>query len=371
VFRRHLGSSGKEPAMRAQLRTLAALLGLALIVSTAPAADYGLKQGTADLKSAGPLAFGPPGILLIGDPVAAAIFAIDTNDQTGSASGAVKVDKVDERIAGLLGTTATDITLADMVVNPASGNVFFSVARGRGPEAPPVILKLDRKGEFSEVSLKDVKFAKTQLPNPSTRPQRRDVLTGLAYANGKVYVAGLSNEEFASRFLVMPFPFADVKQSTSVEIFHGNHGRLETNSPIRTFTTYEIAGHANLLASYTCTPLVKIPTEELKPGAKVKGVTVAELGNGNNPLDMVVYNKGGKDYLLMTNDRRGVMKIALEKISTIDGITARVNGTAGLPFETITSLKGVVQMSKLDNEHALLLVKGTDGKHNLETIELP
>jgi len=44
---------------------------------------------------------------------------------------------------------------------------------------------------------------------------------------------------------------------------------LETTSPIRTFTSYEIAGHANLLASYTCTPLVKIPTEELKPGAKM------------------------------------------------------------------------------------------------------
>ena len=39
--------------MRTVLRNLAALLALALTVSTAPAADYGLKQGTADLKSAG------------------------------------------------------------------------------------------------------------------------------------------------------------------------------------------------------------------------------------------------------------------------------------------------------------------------------
>jgi len=360
--------------MRPRLSYLAALLGLALVVSTAPAADYGLKQGTADLKSAGPLAFGPEGILFAGDHMGAAVFAIDTNDKTPAATTTpVKMDKADDRIAGLLGTTGSDITIADMVVNPASGNVYFSIGRGRGPEATPVILKLDRKGEFSELSLKDVKFAKAPLPNPAPRPQpqRKDVLTGLAYVAGKVYVAGLSNEEFASRFLVMPFPFTDAKQSTSVEIFHGNHGRLETNSPIRTFTSYEIAGHANLLASYTCTPLVKIPTDELKPGAKVKGVTVAELGNGNNPLDMIVYNKGGKDYLLMTNDRRGVMKISLEKIGTIDGITARVSGTAGLPFETLTALKGVVQMSQLDKDHALILVKGSDNKHSLETIELP
>jgi len=358
--------------MRLRLRNLAALLGLALIVSTAPAADYGLKQGTADLKSAGPLAFGPEGILFAGDHMGAAIFAIDTNDKTAAGTTPVKMDKADDRIAGMLGTTGADITIADMVVNPASGNVYFSIGRGRGPEAPPVILKLDRKGEFSELSLKDVKFAKSPLPNPSPRPQRRDILTGLAYVGGKVYVAGLSNEEFSSRFLVMPFPFTEATQSTSVEIFHGNHGRLETNSPIRTFTTYEIAGHANLLASYTCTPLVKIPVDDLKPGAKVKGVTVAELGNMNTPLDMIVYNKGGKDYMLMTNTRYGVMKIALEKIGTIDGITARVAAnTAGLPFENIANLKGVVQMSRLDKDHALILVKGADNKHNLETIELP
>src|SRR5439155_16434764 len=105
AFPRHLGSLGKEPVMRPRLWNLAALLGLALIVSTAPAADYGLKQGTADLKSAGPLAFGPDGILFAGDHMGAAVFAIDTNDKTPAGTMPVKMDKADDRIAGLLGTT--------------------------------------------------------------------------------------------------------------------------------------------------------------------------------------------------------------------------------------------------------------------------
>ena len=114
-------------------------------------------------------------------------------------------------------------------------------------------------------------------------------------------------------------------------------------------TTYEVAGEAQLLAAYTCTPLVRIPTSQLKPGEKIKGTTVAELGRMNNPLDMVVYNKGGKDYLLMSNDRRGVMKIDLSKVGTQDGINAKVAAeTAGLPFETLKDLKGVVQLSQLD-----------------------
>jgi hypothetical protein len=364
---------------------IAALVGLALTASTAPAApvaapvDFGLKLGTPDLKSAGAIAFGPAGILFIADPQGGAVFAIDTGDKAnGTAHGPVKMTKADERMAGLLGTTASEIAIADMAVNPASGNVYFSVGRGRGPQAPPVILKLNRQGEFSEVPLKDVPFAKAMLPDPAKpRPgaqgsrMRAPAITGLAYIGGKLYVAALSNEEFASTFRAIPFPFAEVAKGTTVEIYHGSHGRVETNAPIRSFTSYQIAGDANLLAAYTCTPLVKIPVTDLKPGAKIKGTTVAELGNRNTPLDMVVYNKGGKDYLLMINDNRGVMKVDLEKIGTIDGITAHVQGTAGLPYEKIPDLKGVVQMSKLDNGHALILVKADGGTHNLETIELP
>ena len=45
-------------------------------------------------------------------------------------------------------------------------------------------------------------------------------------------------------------------------------------------------------------------------------------------------------------------------------------GSKGLPFETVASLKNVMQLTKLDKDHALILVKG-DGGMNLETIELP
>lgn len=357
--------------MRIRSLSLAALV-LFAGMATAADVDNGLRVGTPDLKSAGPMAFGPNGILFIGDPQGAAIFAIDTGDRTMTGGPAFKVAKVEERIAGLLGTSGGDIQIKDVVVNPASGTVYFSIARGRGPQAPPVLLRLNHQNEFSEVPLKDVKFAKSALPNPATRTrQPGDVLTGLAFVDGKVYVAGLTNEEFSSRFRVIPFPFAEEAKGTAVEIFHGSHGKLETNSPIRSFTPYEIAGSAHLLAAYTCTPLVKIPISDLKPGAKVKGITVAELGNRNTPLDMVTYNKNGKDYLLMINDNRGVMKIDLSKIATIDGITARVADKAGLPFETIKDWSGVVQMSKLDNKHAVILTKGTGGTFNLDTIELP
>ena len=56
------------------------------------------------------------------------------------------------------------------------------------------------------------------------------------------------------------------------------------------------------------------PVTSLKAGEKVHGKTVAELGNRNVPLDMIVYEKDGKQYLLLSNSARGVMKISTDKI---------------------------------------------------------
>ena len=174
-----------------------------------------------------------------------------------------------------------------------------------------------------------------------------------------------------ARSAPIPFPFTSADKGTGIQIFHGAHGRLETASPVRTFTAFDVGGETCLLAAYTCTPLVKIPVSQLKPGEKVKGKTVAELGNRNVPLDMFVYEKGGKSFILMANNSRGVMKIPTEGIDEVTAIEARVADKAGLKYETIESLKGVVQLDRYGKEDAIVLIQTKDGKLNLETIPLP
>jgi hypothetical protein len=351
-----------------------ALLAALLLTCPAWSEDLtsSLKQGTPDVKSLGSMSFGPQGLLFVADSQGSAIFAIATNDTKPAGNGELNVQGVDEKIASLLGTTAKDILIKDLAVNPASGNVYLTVARGTGPSAVPVVVKFDRKEGLKEFPLKDVKFAKATLPN-AVGNQRAEAFTDIAYINGRVFVAGLSNEEFKSRLRAIPFPFGETDTGAGIEIYHGAHGKFETASPVRTFTHYKIGGQDHLLAAYTCTPLVKIPVDELKAGAKVKGVTVAELGNRNNPLDMIMYQKDGTDYILMANSSRGIMKVKTEGIDKIEAITKPVTGggTAGLPYEKIEKLTGVEQLDKLDAHHAVLLVRKSDGTLNLETVELP
>jgi len=363
-------------------RTLLALLSVLMIpaMPLEAAAKIGLKPGTPDIKSAGPLAFGPAGILFIGDTQSAAVFAIDTGDAKAAAKkSAVNVHGINEKIAAMLGTSTRDVLINDLAVNPASGMVYLSIQRGQGAAAVPLVLKLNSQGKLSELALQNIPFAKVQLPNPPApggtgrRNRRRQSITDLAFVEDRLLVAGLSNEDFASNLRSIPFPFQDANRGASIEIFHGAHGRFETNSPVRTFVPFNIGGKPHLLAAYTCTPLVKFPLSDLQPGKQIKGTTVAELGNRNNPLDMIVYKKQDQHFLLIANTSRGVMKVTTSNLGQAESITKRVSGgaSAGVKYETIKALKDVTQLDRLDNTQAIILTRSDDGLQDIHTIALP
>ncbi|MGQ0635681.1 MAG: hypothetical protein ACT4QC_13785 [Planctomycetaceae bacterium] len=340
------------------------------------------QRGKPDLKSAGPLAFGPPGVLFVGDTQGAALFAIGVDPAAGKppASG-IRVDALDKKLSGMLGIKPDELLINDIAVQPRSGVVYLSASRGRGPAAEPVIATIGADGSPSVLPLDYVAYAKVSLNNvPGAEdkdrrgaPLRQDSITDLNYLDGKVFIAGLSNEEFASKLRGIPFPFAAADAGTSVEIYHGAHGGYETRAPVRTFVPFVVNGEAHLLAAYQCTPLVSFPLAQLKPGvgSKVRGKTVAELGNMNRPLDIIAYEKDGHPYLLLANDRRGVMKIKVEGIADQTAIEERINGTSGLDYETIGGLKGVEQLDKLDAGHAVILVRADDASLRIETIALP
>jgi len=232
---------------------------------------------------------------------------------------------------------------------------------------------------LSELKLTDVKYSQATLPNAPARDakdgrgqsNRLVSITDIAFVNGQVVVAGLSNEEFASNLRAITYPFADTPNGTSVEVFHGAHGGLETRSPVRTFAPIMVNDKPYLVAAYTCTPLVRFPLSDLNKEEKIRGVTVAELGNRNRPLDMVVYKKDGKQFILMANSARGMMKISTDNIDREEGITERISDKAGQTYETIESLNNVVELDRLNEANALVIIDNKDGSLDLKTIALP
>ena len=118
---------------------------------------------------------------------------------------------------------------------------------------------------------------------------------------------------------------------------------------------------------------MRFPLSDIVKGEKIKGTTVAELGNRNRPLDMFVYEKDGTEYILMANSSRGMMKISTEDIGREEGITERISGggKAGQPYETIEDLKMVVQLDRLNDTHAMVIIKGDNDQLDLKVVALP
>ena len=341
--------------------------GLALVAAIkAPTTNH---KG-ADVKSISALAFGPDGILFIGDSKSATVFAVSTKDTKKQNATAVDVKQIDEKIAAALGTTKENIKITDMAVNPLSKKVYIAVQTADGT---PVLLILDGD-KLVSVSLKDLGATSVVLndaPAEDAKDQRGNSMrissiSDIGYDNGKLLVTGISNHEFNSSFKSIPYPFTSKQDESTLEIYHASHGRYETKSPIRTFTTATINGKKYLVASYTCTPLVLFDMSELKPGTHVKGRTVAEMGAGNSPIDMVTL-KSNAPVLVMNNTRYPVAKVDYKNIAAFEGtLTEQVKGTGGVSFAA-SNLTNVLQMDKLDDSQVVMIQKKADGSIDLWT----
>lgn len=361
------------------MRNIYLTLLLALTIGVSQASNKDPKNltenftlGTPEIKSINALTFGPQGILFIGDSKSAVVYAIDTEDNSSSEVEAKQINQIDEKIASALGTTAANIVIQDLAVNPASKIVYLAVHHVNGT---PMLLKVIGE-EIKPVALSNIKYSKVSLNDAVDedakdrrgRPLRVWSISDIGFHNNQVMVSGLSNKEFSSTFRSIPFPFANKQMQSSLEIYHAAHGRYETYAPIKAFTTTQLNGKPHLVAGYTCTPLVVFPMSDIKPGEHTKGRTVAELGNWNTPLDMITMEKGGESYLLMANSNRALMKIKyadMESFSdSLKEPLAKDTNIAGVNFIALPFVN-VTQLDKLDDKRFVYIQRNVKGDLNL------
>jgi hypothetical protein len=365
---------------------------LVFVAGTAPAADSPLfkttASGTPKIVSIDAIRFAPHGVLLIGDGRGAQVIAVQTGDTIAGPVQKEAIDKIDEKLAGKLGTTAKGIKITDLAVNPASGKAYVAVLKQEGKV--PVVLTVDGDGKIGEFSLEKVTYARIALPGGEKSPITK--ITDLAFAGDRILVAGQASEEFACKMLTIPVPLEHDAKGTiySTETFHVSHNAWETRAPMSSILPFEDGGKRYLIGSFACTPVVKYPLDELQPNAKVKGISVIELGSGNRPLRMFTYEKDGKNYVLMNTFRfhhkqkpfgpspywtvrfeRDLLaendKVNQKAVRRIDGkyepVTDRI--------KQIEDFNGVELMDKLGKDKALTLREDGKGGYRLAPVALP
>ena len=176
-------------------------------------------------------------------------------------------------------------------------------------------------------------------------------ITDLAFADGELLIAGLSNTEFASTLRRAAFPFKQTMAVNTLEIFHTSHDKYETQSPIESFLPFTISGKPSLLAGYGCAPIASFTLADLKTKQHLRGTTLAELGGGNRPLDMIAFTKDGQRRVLIANSDRTLMSMSAKDIEKATPMTKAVDAayvSAGVPYLSIAEI-GITQLDNLND----------------------
>ena len=91
------------------LYLVAAVAGLFLFAGVNPPADKNALLLGPEIKSVSSLAFGPDGILFVGDSKSATVFAVNTKDlKQQKKPSAIEIKNLDQKIAAALGTEVAE-----------------------------------------------------------------------------------------------------------------------------------------------------------------------------------------------------------------------------------------------------------------------
>ena len=75
----------------------------------------------------------------------------------------------------MVGIDAKQLLLNDLAVNPVSGNVYISASRGKGPDAAPLLFRVDRASKIEMRAEDLVKRAIDKLHIAEARIQAAEI----------------------------------------------------------------------------------------------------------------------------------------------------------------------------------------------------
>jgi len=138
--------------------------------------------------------------------------------------------------------------------------------------------------------------------------------------DGELFIAGVAYDNFQSSLRRISYPFDGTQSVATVEMYHIAHDNYESRAPIRAMSVQEVDGKPQLVAAYTCSPVVLVPLEQIEDGAKITANTIIDMGNGQ-PLDMVPFEMRGKPMLFVTSNSRSPQVIPVDGLNGAKAVT--------------------------------------------------
>ncbi|NNC80181.1 MAG: hypothetical protein HKN94_08520 [Acidimicrobiales bacterium] len=318
----------------------------AAVATEAPTTDgVPSTEPPLDMKFAGALTFSEDGILFVGDNHNGAVYAFEMPaEQRQSQTFPRSIRNVDARIAELLGVRVGAVEINDLAVHPISKDIYISITRIESFASQPAIVKISVDSDISLLDMSRLVWRKqllSEFPEDRTTFQvrgsgpgpllPRDMAKGgisvrslaimdLEYYEGELFVAGVAYDSFQSSLRRIAYPFDGTQSVTTVEMYHIAHDRYESRAPIRAMSVQQVDGKPQLVAAYTCSPIVLIPLDELTDGAKISAGTIMDIGNGQ-PLDMIPFQIGDQPMLFVTNNSRSPQVIPVDGLSDAKAVT--------------------------------------------------
>ncbi|MDD9977447.1 MAG: hypothetical protein OXQ30_06865 [Boseongicola sp.] len=321
-------------------------LATALAVGTAALAETDL-----DIKFAGALEFSEDGTLFVGDNLNGAIYAFGlSSDAPGGQIAPSTIANIDTKIGELLGVGPAAIQINDIAAHPVSNEVYISVTRIGNLVSQPAIVVVSQDQRIRLLDLGALDFQKQALnefpdgeitfngrsggmgpamPRDTAKtavPLSTLAIMDMEYYEGELFVAGVATDNFLSSLRRISYPFDDTQSIANVEMYHIAHDQYESRAPIRAMSIQEIDGEPQLIAAYTCSPIVLVPLSDIKDGAKISARTIMDYGNGQ-PLDMIAYNHqspfGGEaePSLFVTSNARSPQLIPISGLQNAQVVT--------------------------------------------------
>jgi hypothetical protein len=296
-------------------------LHAALVLAFSAAASIAM---AGSVQSVGQMTFADANTVIIADWRAGEIHALLLAPAGSVSPKPFNLINISAPIARALRTHSENLRFEDMAFRPGAELAYITMSVDRGDSVPrPALVSVDAAGKVAVVDLAKTPRTSAEIksrPAASARfwqdvPEAAYTVTDMVFYEGKLYVAGLSGESFASTLRVYDFPFSGAASATSIEMYHTTHNQLETRAPIRKMVIANLNGEPSLVAAYTCTPLVTIPLKDLKDGAHVTGKTIAELGWGSAPVDMVKFDAGQGPMVLLVNSHKSADLMTLSAIA--------------------------------------------------------